>query len=178
MDTLCPILRHAGTFESKSAHADRRRLSLPQGLVFQRLMSGELPPVYLRKDPFKGLPGDYLEAIGYHVPSMPEEEDSEDCAEDIVDLQTVIEPENHEPAGIAWRAVQVQLQDTMPRNNFDTYVRETNGVSMGDGWLTVRAKCADDCEWLENRLESTVNRMLIGICGSNVRVQFVSAGGE
>ena len=74
----------------------------------------------------------------------------------------------------AWQSILGQLQMEMPRASFDTWVRDTKALSLEDGMLTVGVRNAYARDWLESRLESTVNRLLVGILGmGNIRVQFV-----
>ena len=76
----------------------------------------------------------------------------------------------------AWQSVLGQLQMEMPRASFDTWVRDTKPVSYQDGTLTVGVRNAYARDWLENRLASTVNRLLIGILNSTVDVSFIVNG--
>jgi chromosomal replication initiator protein len=76
----------------------------------------------------------------------------------------------------AWQSVLGQLQMEMPRASFDTWVRDTKPVSYSDGTLTVGVRNAYARDWLENRLASTVNRLLIGIMNSTVAVSFIVNG--
>jgi chromosomal replication initiator protein len=78
----------------------------------------------------------------------------------------------------AWQSVLGQLQLEMPRASFDTWVRDTKPVSYQDGLLTVGVRNAYARDWLENRLVSTVNRLLLGITSSPVDVRFVVSGLE
>jgi chromosomal replication initiator protein len=73
----------------------------------------------------------------------------------------------------AWQSVLAQLQMEMPRASFDTWVRDTRPVSYENGALTVSVRNAYARDWLESRLASTINRLLIGILNSNVAVNFV-----
>ncbi|HSG41664.1 MAG TPA: chromosomal replication initiator protein DnaA [Anaerolineales bacterium] len=76
----------------------------------------------------------------------------------------------------AWQSVLGQLQMEMPRASFDTWVRDTKPVSYQDGTLTVGVRNAYARDWLENRLASTVNRLLVGIMNSAVAVSFIVNG--
>jgi len=78
----------------------------------------------------------------------------------------------------AWQSVLGQLQMEMPRASFDTWVRDTKPVAYQDGTLTVGVGNAYARDWLENRLASTVNRLLVGIMNSTVDVNFVVNGNE
>lgn len=77
-----------------------------------------------------------------------------------------------------WQSVLGQLQMEMPRASFDTWVRDTKPVSYQDGMLTVGVRNAYARDWLENRLASTVNRLLFGITSSTVDVKFIVSGME
>jgi len=81
-------------------------------------------------------------------------------------------------ANQAWQSVLGQLQMEMPRASFDTWVRDTKPVSYAEGTLTVGVRNAYARDWLENRLASTVNRLLIGIFNSTVDVNFIVNGHE
>jgi len=76
----------------------------------------------------------------------------------------------------AWQSVLGQLQMEMPRASYDTWVRDTKPVSYLDGKLTVGVRNAYARDWLENRLASTVNRLLVGILNSTVDVNFIVNG--
>jgi chromosomal replication initiator protein len=78
----------------------------------------------------------------------------------------------------AWQSVLGQLQMEMPRASFDTWVRDTKPVSFQDGTITVGVRNAYARDWLENRLASTVTRLLLGITNSSVDVKFIVHGNE
>jgi len=78
----------------------------------------------------------------------------------------------------AWQSVLGQLQMEMPRASFDTWVRDTKPVSYNDSTLTIGVRNAYARDWLESRLASTVNRLLVGILNSTVNVHFVVHGNE
>ena len=75
----------------------------------------------------------------------------------------------------AWQAVLGQLQMEMPKASFDTWVRDTRPLNYDEGVLTIGVRNAYACDWLDSRLSSTVNRMLIGIINGSVEVRFVIA---
>jgi len=76
-------------------------------------------------------------------------------------------------ANRAWQTVLGQLQMEMPRASYDTWVRDTRPMNYEDGLLTVGVRNAYARDWLENRLSSTVSRLLIGIMNRTVDVDFV-----
>jgi DnaA-like protein len=73
----------------------------------------------------------------------------------------------------AWQSVLGQLQMEMPRASFDTWVRDTQAVSIEDGVMTISTRNEYERNWLESRLQSTVQRLLVGILNQSVQVQFV-----
>jgi len=73
----------------------------------------------------------------------------------------------------AWQSVLGQLQMEMPKASFDTWVRDTCPLSYENGILTIGVRNAYARDWLENRLASTVDRLLVGILNSNASVDFV-----
>src|SRR5688572_19464382 len=75
----------------------------------------------------------------------------------------------------AWQSVLGHLQMEMPRASFDTWVRDTHPITYENGLSTVSVHNAYARDWLESRLASTVNRLLIGILNANVSVHFVVA---
>ena len=75
----------------------------------------------------------------------------------------------------AWQSVLGQLQMEMPRASFDTWVRDTRPLSLEDGTITIGVRNAYARDWLDNRLASTINRLLVGILNDSVAVSFVVA---
>ncbi len=73
----------------------------------------------------------------------------------------------------AWQSVLGQLQMEMPKASFDTWLRDTQPLSYESGTLTVGVRNAYARDWLENRLTSTVDRLLVGILNLNASVDFV-----
>jgi len=78
----------------------------------------------------------------------------------------------------AWQSVLGQLQMEMPRASFDTWVRDTRPLSYQNGMLTIGVRNAYARDWLENRLASTVSRLLVGIMNASVAVSFIVNGNE
>ena len=73
----------------------------------------------------------------------------------------------------AWQATLRQLQMEMPRASFDTWVRDTRFLSLDEEIFTVGVRNDYARDWLENRLRSTVDRMLLGMINQSVSVRFV-----
>jgi len=78
----------------------------------------------------------------------------------------------------AWQSVLGQLQMEMPRASFDTWVRDTKPLSYQNGKLVIGVRNAYARDWLENRLASTVSRLLVGIVNDSVNVNFVVNSSE
>jgi len=73
----------------------------------------------------------------------------------------------------AWQAARGQLQVEMPKATFDTWVRGANLVSYEDGTFIIGVKNAYCRDWLDDRLSSTVMRLLAGMMNRSVEVRFV-----
>jgi chromosomal replication initiator protein len=73
----------------------------------------------------------------------------------------------------AWQATQGQLQLEMPKAAFDTWVRGAEFFSYEDGTFVISVKNAYARDWLENRLSSTVTRVLTGMMNRTVEVRFI-----
>jgi chromosomal replication initiator protein len=78
----------------------------------------------------------------------------------------------------AWQATLGQLQMEMPRATFDTWVRDVDLLAYEDGAFILGVQNAYARDWLENRLLSTVKRVLTGVMGQTVEVRFTVWQGE
>ena len=72
-----------------------------------------------------------------------------------------------------WSSVLAQLQLDMPRASYETWVLGTQALELKDDVLLVSTRNAYARDWLESRLTSTVQRLLIGILNRSVSVKFV-----
>jgi chromosomal replication initiator protein len=72
----------------------------------------------------------------------------------------------------AWQAATGQLQLEMPKPVFDTWVSEADLIAYEDGEFIIGVPNAYARDWLENRLSSTVTRLLTGIMNRAVCVRF------
>lgn len=73
----------------------------------------------------------------------------------------------------AWQAAVSQLQMEMPKASYDTWVKHTNLVDYQAPTFTVGVHNAYARDWLDNRLSSTVTRLLTGMMGSPQAVEFI-----
>ncbi len=67
-----------------------------------------------------------------------------------------------------WHATLDELQGQMTKATFDTWVRGSRAVSYADGIVIVEANNLYAKEWLENRLNTTIQRTVTGIVGQSV----------
>ncbi|NIM95144.1 MAG: chromosomal replication initiator protein DnaA [Anaerolineales bacterium] len=77
-----------------------------------------------------------------------------------------------------WDAAIGQLQLEMPRAAFDTWVRDAEFLTYEDGTFIIGVQNAYARDWLEDRLQSTVARVLTSIAGRSVEVRFVVWHGD
>lgn len=75
----------------------------------------------------------------------------------------------------AWQSVLGQLQMEMPRASFDTWVRDSRAVRYDGNALCIGVRTAYARDWLDSRLRSTTERLLVGIMNTSVSVVFVVA---
>lgn len=72
-----------------------------------------------------------------------------------------------------WHATLGELQLQMTRATFDTWVRPTHAIEYNNGAMTVGVHSTYAKEWLENRLQTTIQRTVTGIVGEFVSIQYV-----
>jgi hypothetical protein len=80
-----------------------------------------------------------------------------------------------ETAVSIWDRVKVQLECQVPRALFTTYVEPTVGNRFDGNVLMVGVRNIATRDWLESRLQSTAERLLVGICRQSVNLDFVVA---
>jgi len=89
--------------------------------------------------------------------------------------ETVDAPVNGKlSAARAWQTVLDQLSMEMARGTFDTWVRDTKAVRYDGNALTIGVRNAYARDWLESRIQSTAERLLVGILNQSVEVIFVT----
>ncbi len=72
-----------------------------------------------------------------------------------------------------WHATLGELQLQMTRATFDTWVRPTHAITYQDGAMIVGVHSPYAKEWLENRLNTTIQRTVTGIVGKSVEMRYV-----
>ncbi|MBM4443699.1 MAG: chromosomal replication initiator protein DnaA [Chloroflexi bacterium] len=71
-----------------------------------------------------------------------------------------------------WDACKGALQVQVSKSNFDTWLRDTEGISCQGKRFVVGTPSTFAKEWLEKRLHSLVVKVLIGITGQELDVHF------
>jgi hypothetical protein len=74
-----------------------------------------------------------------------------------------------------WEQVLEQLKPGTPRAAFQTYIEPTRAIRYGRNVLEIAAPNADAQAWLEDRIQISAERLLIGILNKEVRVSFLVA---
>jgi chromosomal replication initiator protein len=78
----------------------------------------------------------------------------------------------------AWQSTLNQLQNEMPKASYDTWVSSAHLVTQEEHQFTIGVSNAYARDWLDNRLSSTVTRILTGMMGCPQAVRFVVWSGE
>lgn len=149
------------------AYDQRDGLDTPQIFVYRRLQKETPPDKKYLLDPLAYLPNDYLHALGLaelQVVEVQADEFEDRPAAPVVSNRAVQ----------TWSVVQGQLQDMMARGDYNTWVRDARAIDLTEHALKV-AVCNDySRDWLDSRLASTINRLLIGIFNSDaMHIEFV-----
>jgi chromosomal replication initiator protein len=72
-----------------------------------------------------------------------------------------------------WEAALGELQLQVTRANYDTWLRDTIGLSYEGDLFVVGAPTTFATEWLQRRLQALIKKTLKGITGGDTNVQFV-----
>ena len=73
-----------------------------------------------------------------------------------------------------WGWVLSILQNEMSRTYFDNWVKPTRALSFENGTFILECPNNETCEWLQDRLKPTINRILEGYLNQNVQLRFVT----
>src|SRR3972149_11325776 len=71
-----------------------------------------------------------------------------------------------------WDAALGQLQIHVTRPNYDTWLKDTQGLRFGDGMLVVGVPTEFVKEWLATRMRGLVAQTVGGILGQPVEISF------
>lgn len=80
---------------------------------------------------------------------------------------------NGERATSLWQAALSELRGQVSKANFETWLRDTVGLSYEDGCLTVGAPTGLAADWLQERMGSVVHTTLAKLVGKPLEVSFV-----
>lgn len=72
-----------------------------------------------------------------------------------------------------WHATLGELQLQMTKATFDTWVRPTHAIEYTNGAMLVGVHSPYAKEWLENRLQATIQRTVTGIVGASVQINYI-----
>jgi chromosomal replication initiator protein len=76
------------------------------------------------------------------------------------------------PAADIWKAALEELQAKVSPANYQTWLKNTVGLSLNDGCFTVGVPSSFVTEALEKRLNPLIEKTLTGIAGKPLKVQF------
>ena len=77
-----------------------------------------------------------------------------------------------------WESVLAQLQQEMPRASFETWVCDTEALSLEQELLTISARNVYARDWLNSRLTNRVQCFLQELLQKSITVSFVAADAE
>jgi chromosomal replication initiator protein len=72
-----------------------------------------------------------------------------------------------------WQTALGELQIQVTRPNFDTWLKDTVGISCRDDYFVIGTPNTFVAEWLENRLMSLVKKTLLSIIGRPIDIKFL-----
>ena len=154
-------------------HPHRRTLTNPVGNIILKLESGERPP------------SEFLRAAEEEIRLRQwiQEQEKADGGEGLEE-QEKLEPEasvrapeddDLSEARRTWTRSLEELKLQMTRATFDTWLRGSKVVEVGDGCLTVAVRHAHAVDWLQNRLLPVVERTVARHADEEVRITFVAS---
>ena len=168
------------------AYDNRKTLDHPWGVVYKNLQKGTQPAdLQYREDPAKYLPREYLVKCGFEFAAPLDQVDQVDeQAEDqaLEDAEYLPTLDIRENGGMspnkAWAMALHEFEQDLPGANFERVINTRPGSWNEDtGELVIQAD-AGDCDWLESRLQVTVERMLTGMMNCPVSVKFEQRAAE
>jgi len=166
-------------------YSQRRTMTAPGGVVRNNLKWKKAPPAWTAEKWFETLPNNFLEALGLKSPEADDDQPEEQPEPVYFEEPVLVTPlpvgsrlvasGRVDVAAVAWQATKAQLQIQMARNPFELWVQDTQAVRYDGNTLTIGVVNEATQAWLESRLTSTVERLLIGILNAEVEVKFVVA---
>lgn len=178
------------------AYDKRTSFHSPVGLIYSKLKADERPPVAYLRGYLDYLPDEFRDAIGLFEKACPRcetvfqkfgeyQQHYEKCMttfypeleSDPADDMTENEPDEtiSEHILACWETVLSGLERSMPKAQYNSWVRGTIPMHFSDGTMRIAAGSAYAREWLQSRLQDTLDRSLTDVMRANVRVVIVSA---
>lgn len=77
-----------------------------------------------------------------------------------------------------WESVLAQLQQEMPRASYETWVRDTEALSLDQELLTISVRNVYARDWLNSRLTNRAQRIMQELLQKSITVRFVAADAE
>ncbi len=77
-----------------------------------------------------------------------------------------------ESAHVIWQKALGELQTQVSRANYNTWLRNSHGISFEGGLFVVGTPSAFVAEWLAKRLHSLIKKTLTGVTGVDAQVEF------
>ncbi|MFO7944276.1 MAG: chromosomal replication initiator protein DnaA [Anaerolineales bacterium] len=72
----------------------------------------------------------------------------------------------------AWQTAVSQMQIEMPKSSFDTWMKDTELISVSDGSFQIGVHNAYARDWLDSRMKPTLTSLLSGILDRSVDITF------
>ena len=176
----------------------------PARVAFAMMRDGKEPREDFLQDPWTHLPAEYLEALNVvryrcnlcgsselfptsgamdaHLQSahpVPVEPEDEEPVVEVVEVDDGIHQALHGSSftpATAWETALDQLRNDMHAAPFETWVKGSKAVRFHGNTLFIGVRNSYTADWLESRLKSTVQRLMVGIMNQSVDVIFVVKG--
>jgi hypothetical protein len=179
------------------AYDQRQRLRVPAGLVYKRLLHGAQPARPYLDHPLDFLPAAYLAAIGLSAPPV-DRDDFEDASPPSSLRAHGVRPEspsagnlgdnppppapdptlytilNNRTIFAAWEQATYLLSLDLPSETCRLYLEPARPLRwIPPDTLAILVPTPYQRDWLESRLQRTLERLLTGILAQGVRVEVV-----
>ena len=148
-------------------HPYRQSLSNPVGNIIRKLESGQPPPVeFLRA----------AEEQARWRQSVRDQDESEGSESD-GDVPVESEPDRVlVEARELWAQCLADLQLQMTRDMFATWLQDSQAVEAGEDRLIIAVRHDRAVDWLQNRLQSLIQRTVARRAGRDLKVDFIAEG--
>jgi len=173
--------------ELARCHDPGSKVQKPHVIVPMNLIKGDFPNATCYEATYweRHIPNAILDraGLGEYVQEKVQEERDAKCVsypheEDEIPIlggngKTLIAPDVPDKSLRAWQSAIGQLQLEMPKAAFDTWIRDTELVSVDENVFHIGVQNEYACNWLESRLSATINRLLTGFMNQETTVEFI-----